>query len=156
MAGDRQRQRQRRAVDARGALDVESPAASAAPVPPAHTSACALPSATARGGLHDRGVRCRAHRARGVGALGDRDRRVDHLDPRRGGYGAELARGGPEQQHPRALLRGQRRAGRDLRRAEVRAVRVDRDDDVGLVSWLVIVLVLSGRRAAVSDDLAPA
>ena len=58
---------------------LNSPAASAAPVPPAHTSACARPSATALAACTIEASGVGSHRARRVGALGDRHRRVHHL-----------------------------------------------------------------------------
>ncbi len=58
---------------------LNEPAASAAPVPPAHTSACALTVGDRARGLHDRGLGRRAGGAHRIGALGDRDGRVHHL-----------------------------------------------------------------------------
>ena len=99
------------------------PAASAAPVPPAQTSAWARPSATARAAItiEASGV---VRAARRVLGLGDRDRRVDHLTPC-----WDLAQLGrrAEQEHARALGGGDRGARSHLGGAEVGAVAVDRD-----------------------------
>ena len=105
-------------------LMLKIPAASAAPVPPAQTRACARPCATALRGEHDRCVRCRAGRQRGVLRLGDRDRCVHHLDAV--GHGAELLLR-PEQQHPCSCGGRDRGAGGHLARPHVGAVAVDRD-----------------------------
>ena len=80
VAGHGQRQRQRRAVDAARALDVEQPRRQRrAGAAGADQRLGAALGDRARG-LHDRGLRRRARRAHRVGALGDRDRRVDDLD----------------------------------------------------------------------------
>ncbi len=108
-------------------LMLKVPAARAAPVPPAHTSACALPSATARAAMHDRGLRGPAGGHDRVLGLGDGDRGVDDLHP---GRGLPDLGGRPEQQHPSPPGGGQRRPGGDLGGTEVGAVAVDRDDRV--------------------------
>ncbi len=126
LLGDRQRDRERRAVDAARALDVER-ARPPAPrrSPPAHTSACARPSATALRGLHDRGLGRRARR-RAPGPAPWRSRPARRRSRRPRG-GSPSSAGGPEQEHARALRGRERRAGRDLGRPEIGAVAVDRD-----------------------------
>ncbi len=109
----------------RARLMLNRPAASAAPVPPAHTSACARPSATARAACTIEASGCaRAARA-GSGLLA-----IDtgaSMTSTPAGCSLDL-RGGAEQQHARPPLRRERRARRDLCRSEVGAVGVDRDD----------------------------
>ena len=63
-------------------------------------------------GLHDRGLGRRARRVHRVGGLGDRHRRVDHLDARRAA--SPSSGGGAEQEHARALAGGERAPGGDL------------------------------------------
>ena len=110
-------------------LMLKSPAASAAPVPPAHTSACARPSATARAActIEASGV-ARAARA-GSALLAIETGASITSTPPAAGLDLQLGRG-TEQQHPHALFRRQRRARGYLGRPEVGAVRVDRDDDL--------------------------
>ena len=107
-------------------LMLKSPAASAAPVPPAQTSACARPSATARAActIEASGV-ARAART-GSGLLAIETGASTTSTP---AGSAPSCCGGAEQQHARALRRGERRARGDLSRPEVGAVGVDRDDD---------------------------
>ena len=121
---NRQRDRERRAVDAARALDVEGAGRERrAGRAGAHERLRPTLGDRPRR-LHDRGLRRRAGGAHGILGLRDRDRRVDDLDARR-----RLAErfGGAEQQHARTLAGRDRRAGRDLSRTEVGAVAVDRD-----------------------------
>ena len=120
-------QRQRRAVDAARALDVERPRRQ-------RRAGAAGAHERLRAALGDRAWRPARSRPRGVaraactGSLGlrDRDRRVDHLHAR--GRLAELG-GRPEQQHARAVRRAASAAPAATSAGpEVGAVAVDRDD----------------------------
>ena len=113
-AGDRHRQRERRAVDARARLMLNRPAASAAPVEPPDTSASARPSATARAActIEASGVE-RTARA-GSGALAIETGASTTVTP--SGRPPDLG-GRAEQQHARAALGGDRGTGRRPRRA---------------------------------------
>ena len=91
------------------------PAASAAPVEPPETSASARPSATACTACTIEAFGVDAHGARGIGGLGDRDGRVDDVEP---GRGLDL-RLGAEDQHADAAARTRRAH----RRARPRAGR---------------------------------
>ncbi len=141
---DRQRDRQRRAVDAARALDVEQTRRERrARAARAYQRLRPALGDRARG-LHDRGLGRAPHRAHGIGALRDRDRRVHDLDAVAAAVeAAPQLRRGPEQQHPRALRRSQRGAGGDLGRAQVGAVAIDRHDRRGHRRLLVVVVVLA-------------
>ena len=80
----------------------------------------------------------------GLCVLGDRPRRVDHLDA-----AARLAEllGRSEQQNLDSLLRREPRAGRDLGRSKVGAVRVDRNDRHERPSVIVLVVVIGSAAA---------
>ena len=101
------------------------PAASAAPVPPAQTSACARPSATARAActIEASGL---ARTALAGSALLAIETGASTISTPGGGL-AQLG-GRAEQDHARAPRGGERGAGGDLGRTEVGAVAVDRDD----------------------------
>ncbi len=126
----------------RARFTLNSPAASAAPVPPAHTSACALPSATARAActIEASGVLRTALTGSALFAIETGASTTS--TPRGNRRGLQLRRR-PEQQHPRALRRGQRGAGGDLGRAQVGAVAIDRHDRRAHRRLLVVVVVLA-------------
>jgi len=122
--GYRQRQRKRRTVDARRALDVERPRGQRGAGPASADERLSGALGDRPGGLDDRRLRRRPDGARGVGALSDRHRRVD--DPHAWRCLAELG-GGPEEDHVRAASGRDRRARGDLSRSQVGAIAVDRD-----------------------------
>ena len=93
-------------------------------MPPAHTSACALPSATARAActIEASGVARAALTGSALFAIETGASTTRHA----GGRLCQFRRRA-EQQHPRALRRGDRSARGDLGRAQVGAVAVNRD-----------------------------
>jgi hypothetical protein len=121
VAGDRDRQRERRAVDAAGALDLEQAGGQRGAGRAGGDERVGLPGGDGARRLDHRGLTFGARCAGGVGRLGDRQRRVDDRDVPRDV--ADL-RGGPEQRDAHATLGG---AERDLAGAEVGPVGVDRD-----------------------------
>jgi hypothetical protein len=128
--GQRQRQRQRRAVDAAHAPDVEQ-ARGQRGAGSAGAHQRLRPARRHRlGGQHDRRLGRAAGGPRGIVALGDRSGRVHHLDLRR-----QLAQLGcrAEQDYAHTPRRRQRRPGSHLGRTEVGAVAVDRNDRRGMV-----------------------
>ena len=124
--GDRDRDGQRRAVDARGALDVEQRGGQRGTGRAAADEGVRVARRDRARGEHDRGIGVRATGAHGVGRLGDGDGSVDDLDPL--GDLAELL-SGPEEHDAHALLGCVRRARGDFGGPEVGAVGVDRDRD---------------------------
>ena len=73
--------RERRAVDAAVALDLEQAGGERRARRAAADEGVGVAGRDGPDGAHDRGVRGRAHGARGIGGLGDRDRRVDTSTP---------------------------------------------------------------------------
>jgi hypothetical protein len=124
LARHRHEHRQRRPVDAAGALHVEQPGRERRARRAARHERLRAPVGDRVHRLDDRGLGRRPHRARGIRGLGDRDRSVDYLDA---GRGLDLARG-PEQEHAdRAVGSRQRRAARDLGGTGIGPVGVERD-----------------------------
>ena len=122
LAGDRERERERRARDARVAADVEEPRGQRGAGRAGRDERVRVTGGDGARGAHDRGVRLLARGGDGVGGLRDRDRGIDDLDARRGR--AELV-GGAEEQDADALRGRERGPGSDLGRAEISAVGVD-------------------------------
>ena len=106
-------------------LMLNVPAATAAPVAPAHTSACARPSRDRPRGLHDRGLGRRRAALHGVRGLGDRDAARRRSRRRPAAHRARTA--GPNSSTRAPCAGGDRRARGHLRGPEVGAVAVDRD-----------------------------
>ena len=140
-AGDRHEHGERRAVHAARAFHVKQPRREGGAGRAAGDERVRIPGGDGADGLDDRGLRGRAHGARRVGGLGDRDRGVDDLHPGRGEAGRPAPRsattsgirpaqfgGRPEDEHADvARGGGERRAARDLGGAGVGPVRVERD-----------------------------
>ena len=126
--GPRNRQRQRGPVDAAGPLDVEQARRQRSAGPASAHERLRPVLADGSGRLHDRSLRTLAGGAGRVGALGDRHRRVHHVDHAGGclGEGIEQLVGRSEQEHARAARGGERCPGSDLARTEVGAVAVHR------------------------------
>ena len=109
----------------RARFTLNSPAASAAPVPPAHTSAWARPCETARAActIDASGVPL----PRSPGRCSSRSRPARPRSPRPSGTPFSSSRGA-EQQDPRTFFRGQRGTGRNLGRTQIGAIAIDRHD----------------------------
>jgi hypothetical protein len=121
VARDRDGQRERRAVDAAAAPDLEQPGRERRPRRARGDERLRVAGGDRARGLHDRRLGGRSRRPRGVGLFGDRHRRVDHRHVP--GDLADL-RGRPEEQHGHAGIGG---AERDLAGAEIGPVGVDGD-----------------------------
>ena len=115
---------ERRAVDAAGAFHMEQPGRERGAGGAAGDERVGPAGGDGADGLDDRGVGLRAHGARGIGGLGDRDRGVDDLDA----VGRLDLGGRAEHEHPELAGRGgERGAARDLGGTGVGAVGVEGD-----------------------------
>jgi hypothetical protein len=125
-AGDRDRKRQRRPVDAAAAPDVEQARRERAPGRARGHEGVGASVGHRPRGLDDRCTGGGAHGARRLGRLGDRHGRVDHVDTVRD---VSDFFGRTEDQGAMAALCGQGGAGGYLRGPEVGAVGIDRNGD---------------------------
>ncbi len=128
-AGHRDREREGGAIDPAVAAEVEQSGGEGRAGGAAGDEGLRAAIGHGAGGLHDRGIRRRAHGERGVGRLGDRDRRIHDLDvlrrrspicagPARTGCTSDFAgRGGGDG------------SGRYLSGTEVRPARIDGNRD---------------------------
>ena len=128
-------------MDAAGPLDVEQARRQRSAGPAGAHERLRPALADGSGRLHDESVRTLAGGAGRVGALGDRHRRVNHLDHAGGRLGEGIVQllGRSEQEHARAARGGERCPGSDLARTAVCAVAVHRHD-----CRLGVALVLDG------------